>query len=171
MHQIIKMKINRLENKKMEHIKFYIFLIFNILLIIISLFFQSCTSITRFSNTKQEYIEIDKNLSKNTENLEIKPGQIIRGVASYYSDDFIGRKTANGEIYSKTKFTAAHRTLPFGTKLKVTNLKNSKFVFVVVNDRGPFISGRMLDLSYSAAAELDMIKDGVAEVYIEIVDN
>jgi rare lipoprotein A len=141
-----------------------------IAILILSLFSISCSSSIRFSNSKQENYKVDKSFYDNNENIEFKPGQVIRGFASYYSDDFIGRKTANGEIYSKNKYTAAHRTLPFGTKLKVTNLRNSKFVFVVVNDRGPFISGRVLDLSYSAAAELDMIKDGVAEVEIEIIN-
>lgn len=150
----------------------YVFLKIRLIItiILLSLFSISCSSTIRFSNSKQENDNVDKSFYDNNENTEVKPGQVIRGFASYYSDDFIGRKTANGEIYSKNKYTAAHRTLPFGTKLKVTNLRNSKFVFVVVNDRGPFISGRVLDLSYSAAAQLDMIKDGVAEVEIEIIN-
>lgn len=150
----------------------YIFLKIRLIIaiLILSLFSISCSSSIRFSNSKQENYKVDKSYYDNNENTEVKPGLVIRGFASYYSDDFIGRTTANGEIYSKNKYTAAHRTLPFGTKLKVTNLRNSKFVFVVVNDRGPFISGRVLDLSYSAAAQLDMIKDGVAEVEIEIIN-
>ncbi|HPD33752.1 MAG TPA: septal ring lytic transglycosylase RlpA family protein [Candidatus Kapabacteria bacterium] len=97
-------------------------------------------------------------------------GTTFRGWASYYSDDFQNRKTASGEAYDKNKLTAAHRDLPFGTKLKVTNLKNNKSVIVIVNDRGPFVSGRILDLSYRAAKEIDMIADGIAEVEIEVIE-
>jgi rare lipoprotein A len=91
------------------------------------------------------------------------------GYASYYADKFENRKTANGEFYSGSKLTAAHRELPFGTYLKVTNRKNLKQVIVKVNDRGPFVSGRILDLSRSAAEQLDMLQDGIASVEIEII--
>ncbi|MFY7899680.1 MAG: septal ring lytic transglycosylase RlpA family protein [Chitinophagaceae bacterium] len=89
------------------------------------------------------------------------------GNASYYADKFIGRSTANGEKYSATKFTAAHRTLPFGTMVKVTNLQNGKSVVVRINDRGPFVSGRIIDLSKIAAKQIDVITAGVARVKIE----
>ncbi|MBS9523934.1 septal ring lytic transglycosylase RlpA family protein [Litoribacter ruber] len=88
------------------------------------------------------------------------------GKASYYANKFQGRKTANGEIYSHNKLTAAHRTLPFGTQVKVTNLKNGKTVTVRINDRGPFVKGRVIDLSRSAARKIDMIRDGVVNVEI-----
>lgn len=83
------------------------------------------------------------------------------GVASFYHDKYHGRKTANGEIYNKDSLTCAHRTLPFGTKLLITNLDNSKTVQVVVNDRGPFIDNREIDLSYAAADSLDFIEKGL----------
>ncbi|WP_291860319.1 septal ring lytic transglycosylase RlpA family protein [Marinilabilia sp.] len=89
------------------------------------------------------------------------------GLASYYADKFEGRQTASGEIYSHSKLTAAHPSLPFGTMLKVTNLRNSKTVFVRVNDRGPFVKGRIVDLSKSAAIQLDAVKDGLIKVKIE----
>lgn len=89
------------------------------------------------------------------------------GLASYYADKFEGRQTASGEIYSHSKLTAAHPSLPFGTMLKVTNLKNSKTVFVRVNDRGPFVKGRIIDLSKSAAIQLNAVKDGLIKVKIE----
>lgn len=92
------------------------------------------------------------------------------GTASYYSNEFQGKKTASGEKYDQHKYTAAHRTLPFGTQLKVTNLKNGKSVVVIVNDRGPFSKNRLIDLSFIAAKELDMIRDGVAQVKIEEVN-
>ena len=92
------------------------------------------------------------------------------GVASYYGEKFHGRKTANGEVFNMYKLTAAHRVLPLGTIAKVTNLENGRWVVVKVNDRGPFIEGRILDLSFAAALELEMVKQGTAKVMIEIVD-
>lgn len=100
-----------------------------------------------------------------------EPGSIVlRGAASYYGDEFQGRMTSNGEIYLRDKFTAAHRSLPFGTLLLVTNLKNNLSVVVKVNDRGPFKPSRILDLSYAAAEEIKMIRDGVAEVKISVIE-
>lgn len=93
-----------------------------------------------------------------------------KGGASYYADKFHGRTTANGEKYDKNKYTAAHRKLPFGTMVKVTNLVNGKYVIVRVNDRGPFVKNRIIDVSRRAAHELDFIRQGVAKVKIEIID-
>jgi rare lipoprotein A len=94
----------------------------------------------------------------------------LKGKASYYGSEFNGRKTANGEIYDETAMTAAHRTLPFGTVLRVTNVRNRLSVIVRINDRGPFHPDRILDLSKSAAEELDLIQFGVTEIEAEIVD-
>lgn len=91
-------------------------------------------------------------------------------VASFYADKFNGRRTASGEIFDTNGYTAAHKTLPFGTVLKVTNLDNGKSVNVRVNDRGPFVQGREIDVSKAAASELDMIGSGTAKVSLEIVD-
>ena len=91
-------------------------------------------------------------------------------VASFYADKFNGRRTASGEIFDTNGYTAAHKTLPFGTVLKVTNLDNGKSVKVRVNDRGPFVQGREIDVSKAAATELDMIGSGTAKVSLEIVD-
>ena len=87
--------------------------------------------------------------------------------ASWYGEKFHGRQTASGEIYNMYDRTAAHRSLPFGTKLRVKNLANQRVTTVKVNDRGPFIRGRDLDLSYGAAKDLDMMSQGVAEVFVE----
>ncbi len=92
------------------------------------------------------------------------------GVASYYGKQFHGRKTANGEIFNMYKLTAAHRVLPLGTVVKVTNLANGRWVVVKVNDRGPFIEGRILDLSFAAALEIEMVQPGTAKIMIEIVE-
>lgn len=89
-----------------------------------------------------------------------------KGKASYYSNKFNGRRTASGEKFRNSKRTAAHRTLPFGTKVKVTNLRNGKSVKVRINDRGPFVAGRIIDLSRKAARRIDMDKEGVGNVKI-----
>lgn len=93
------------------------------------------------------------------------------GLASFYADKFEGRETANGEIYYHAKKTAAHRTLPFGTIVKVTNLENEKTAVVRINDRGPFIDNRIIDLSKSVAHELGFVKKGLAKVKIEVIAN
>ena len=89
-----------------------------------------------------------------------------QGKASYYANKFNGRKTASGEKFRNSKLTAAHKTLPFGTKVKVTNLRNGKSVKVRINDRGPFVAGRIIDLSKKAARRIDMDKEGVGNVKI-----
>ncbi len=92
------------------------------------------------------------------------------GTASWYGKKYQGRKTANGEISDMYKHTAAHRKLPLVTIVKVTNLKNRKSVVVRVNDRGPYIRGRIIDLSYAAAKKIGMVEDGIAKVKIEVVN-
>ena len=91
------------------------------------------------------------------------------GYASYYSKKFKGRRTASGEIFDPMKLTAAHRKLPFGTLVKVTNLENHKSVIVRINDRGPFIKGRIIDLSYKAALKIGLVSKGVAKVKLEVI--
>ncbi len=80
------------------------------------------------------------------------------GKASYYADKFVGRKTASGAVYRKNKRTAAHPTLPFGTKVTVLNLKNRRRVKVRINDRGPFVAGRIIDVSKKSARKLSMLR-------------
>jgi rare lipoprotein A len=96
-------------------------------------------------------------------------GYRASGQASYYADKFQGRKTASGERYDRKARTAAHRTLPFGTKVKVTNVKNGKSVVVRINDRGPFVKGRIIDLSRSAFAAIGDPRTGVISVRVEAV--
>ena len=88
------------------------------------------------------------------------------GNASYYSDSFKGRQTASGAIFRQGKKTAAHKTLPFGTRVTVTNLKNGRKVKVRINDRGPFVQGRIIDLSKKAAKKIGMLNAGVVPVKI-----
>ena len=97
-------------------------------------------------------------------------GHIERGLASWYGPGFHAERTASGETYDMYAMTAAHKTLPIPTYLRVTNLKNNRSVIVRVNDRGPFVGGRIIDLSYTAAHRLDMIRDGTAPVEIRAVD-
>lgn len=96
--------------------------------------------------------------------------QTQTGKASFYADKFEGRPTASGEKYKHNKLTAAHKSLPFGTLIRVTNLKNNLSVEVTVNDRGPYIEGRIVDLSKSAAEKLEFINIGLADVKVEVVD-
>ncbi len=88
------------------------------------------------------------------------------GKASYYADKFEGRATASGEKFHQHKKTGAHRTLPFGTKVKVTNTATGKTTKVRINDRGPFVNGRIIDLSKRAAKKINMLQVGVAEITI-----
>ncbi len=97
------------------------------------------------------------------------PGYTETGYASWYGNPYHGRRAANGEIYDMYKLTAAHRTLPFGTQIKVTNLENSRSVLVRINDRGPFIKGRIVDLSLAGAREIRMVGPGTALVRLEVL--
>ena len=104
-----------------------------------------------------------------------KPGgpessTIVDGVASYYGREHHGKKTANGEIFNMNKLTAAHRSLPFGSQVKVTNLSNQRSVIVQINDRGPYYQGRIIDLSLAAAERLEMVNSGIAKVKLEVLD-
>ena len=92
---------------------------------------------------------------------------ITEGNASYYAHRFHGRLTANGERFNMHELTAAHKSLPFGSMVQVTNLANGKKVLVRINDRGPYIKGRIIDLSLKAAKEIDLLKKGVTNVRIE----
>ena len=92
------------------------------------------------------------------------------GKASYYAMKFQSRKTASGERFNNSAMTAAHKTLPFGTRVVVTNLKNGKTVTVRINDRGPFVRGRIIDLSQAAFAKIENLEKGLAEVKISVVN-
>ncbi len=96
-------------------------------------------------------------------------GRSWTGMASYYADKFHGRMTANGEIYDMYAMTAAHKKLAFGTIVKVTYLSNGKSVRVRINDRGPFVKGREIDLSLGAAEKIGMVQSGVGKVRLEII--
>ncbi len=97
------------------------------------------------------------------------PRYVEEGKATWYGPGFVGKHTANGERFWPCRLTAAHKTLPFDARVKVTNLQNGKTVRVRINDRGPFGEGRIIDLSRSAAAAIQMVRAGVVDVRIEVV--
>jgi rare lipoprotein A (peptidoglycan hydrolase) len=153
--------------------------ILNFIFIVLFMLFtlQGCISFVRFASKDKEketeYIdkgnvtitEIDP---ERTKSLRVLYSE--EGYASYYSYEFHGKKTANGEIFDKDKLSAAHRTLPLGTIARVTNLKNGKSIILRINDRGPFKSGRILDVSYAAAVQLDFVKEGITKVRIDVLE-
>jgi len=102
--------------------------------------------------------------------ISLATAQVQTGKASFYADKFEGIPTASGEKYRHNKFTGAHKTLPFGTKVRITNLANEKTVEVTINDRGPYVEGRIVDLSKAAAEQLGFLNYGLADVKLEIVD-
>jgi rare lipoprotein A (peptidoglycan hydrolase) len=138
------------------------------------LFFFMASLIMVFSlfgfNQQRSYATSYEDDSVIQETMLDNPDSIIQGKASFYGSEFNGRKTANGEIYDETALTAAHRTLPFGTVLRVTNLRNGLSVIVRINDRGPFHPDRVIDLSKNAAEEIDLITYGVTDIEAEILE-
>jgi len=101
--------------------------------------------------------------------VKAKANKSMKGLAAVYSDKFNGRKTASGQKFSQSQLTAAHRLLPLGTNVRVTNLRNNKSVEVRINDRGPFHRSRVIDLSTAAATEVGMKKTGIALVQLEVI--
>jgi rare lipoprotein A len=99
----------------------------------------------------------------------VVPGSAQSGIASFYGSDFEGRRTANGERYRGAEFTAAHKTLPFGTRIRITHVRTGRTVEVRVNDRGPHRKGRIVDLSHRAAEALGILRDGLAKVTLEVL--
>jgi len=106
---------------------------------------------------------------KSSGHAPAKKGRVQRGKATWYGGKFHGRKTASGERFDKRSMTAAHRTLPFGTIVRVTNLRNKRSVEVRINNRGPYGKGRIIDVSEAAARKLGMISAGVVPVTVEVV--
>lgn len=159
------------------------------LLILIVLMFPFCFAETNLTPKMVEKEASNKNYKvemvtkpiKKKESRNLKIGDIksadtslytdnitdtLNGKVSFYGDEFHGRKTASGEIFDQNKLTAAHKTLPFGTKLLVINPKNGKSVVLTVNDRGPFVKNRVIDITKSAAKHLSILNSGIA--YLEI---
>jgi rare lipoprotein A (peptidoglycan hydrolase) len=150
-------------------------------LILLSLLAQSCAAISDLSRRDDPPLIGNENPgSANVQKASIESGvkekspkpttkYTFRGTASWYGPGFHGKKTASGEIYDQTKFTAAHKTLPLGSKARVTNLDNGSSVVVEINDRGPFVNGRILDVSRAAAGALGFAESGTAPVRVELI--
>lgn len=139
-----------------------------LILLVFMVFLLGFTIVTNESdlNSTETGIETENDVIGATLVNYIDKGNIV---ASWYGPRFHGKRTANGEIYDQMALTAAHKSMKFGTLLRVTNPKNSKSVIVRINDRGPYIRGRQLDLSKAAALELGILDQGIAKVSIEQV--
>ncbi|MEL7241201.1 MAG: septal ring lytic transglycosylase RlpA family protein [Cyanobacteria bacterium J06641_2] len=133
---------------------------------------------TELTKPKKQAVKIKKTASnkhhtkawrRKRRRTAARGGRRFRGIASFYGAYFAGRKTASGERFNPSKMTAAHKTLPFGTRVRVTNMRNGRSVVVRINDRGPFIRGRVIDLSRGAAGVIGMIGRGIAPVRVEVL--
>ena len=136
-------------------------------------FLAGCSSTPRFAGRTEERSREHKSTVQPEQSTYQSSGKILLtldGIASYYAHDFNGKMTSNGEIFDMNALTAAHRTFPFGTKVRVTNLENNKTVIVRVNDRGPFKEGRIMDLSMGAAKEIDLMRTGTAHVRLDVLE-
>ena len=140
--------------------------------IIIFATFFNCSNAPRYY--KAESTSIKKHSKKESKSGKGKRAKghrkIIKGISSFYAEDFHGKLTANGEVYDMYGLTAAHKTMPLNTICRVTNLENNKSLILRINDRGPYIKGRILDCSYGAAKKLDFINQGTTNVKIEVIE-
>tara|TARA_B100001996_G_C18474434_1_gene521285 strand:- start:123 stop:605 length:483 start_codon:yes stop_codon:yes gene_type:complete len=146
--------------------------VYNLILVYLIYFIGACISSPRY--TSQEFSTPNSKTKPKSSNKKInknkKHKKIIYGVSSFYAEDFHGKLTANGEVYDMYGLTAAHKTLPLNTICRVTNQENGKSLILRINDRGPYIKGRILDCSYGAAKKLDFIVQGTTNVKIEIIE-
>ena len=132
-----------------------------------------CSSAPRYTTGDAKKVSTKKtSLSPrlNTKNSFNKHRKTIKGVSSFYAEDFHGKLTANGEVYDMYGLTAAHKTLPLNTIVRVTNISNEKSLILRINDRGPYVKGRILDCSYGAAKKLGFVNDGTTDVKIEVIE-
>ena len=128
-------------------------------------FIIHCSNSPRYTGNSGSSYKPKKNLKSTP-----KSNNRFKGISSYYGADFHGKLTANGEVYDMYGLTAAHKTLPLNTTVRVTNLANNKSLILRINDRGPYIKGRILDCSYGAAKKLDFLLQGTTKVRIEIIE-
>jgi len=134
------------------------------LILISSILIVSCGSSIAYG----DYVDTTGWSRKQIESIKNHPKTQI-GIASYYGKKFHKKRTANGEIFNMYKVSAAHKSYPLGTKVRVTNLENGKSIKLVINDRGPFVKGRIIDLSYKAARKLDFVNQGTTKVRIDVI--
>tara|TARA_Y100000768_G_scaffold69860_1_gene49134 strand:+ start:1434 stop:1874 length:441 start_codon:yes stop_codon:yes gene_type:complete len=133
-------------------------------ILIFAMFVVSCGSSIAYG----DYVDTTGWSRKQIESIKKHPQTQI-GIASYYGKKFHKKRTANGEIFNMYKVSAAHKSYPLGTKVRVTNLENGKSIKLVINDRGPFVKGRIIDLSYKAARKLDFVNQGTTKVRINVI--
>jgi len=129
------------------------------------IFLFGCSNVPRYTSD-----ESPKRKTKPSRIATTPRKKVYYGIASFYSDDFHGKLTANGEVFDMYGLTAAHKTMPLNTIIRVTNLDNDKSVILRVNDRGPYVKGRILDCSYGAAVKLGFVNQGTARVKIEVIE-
>lgn len=134
------------------------------ILFLIIFFITSCGSSIAYG----DYVNTTGMSRKQIEAIKNHPKTQI-GIASYYGKKFHKKRTANGEIFNMYKVSAAHKSYPLGTKVRVTNLENGKSLKLVINDRGPFVRGRIIDLSYKAARKLGFVNQGTVKVRIDVL--
>ena len=115
-----------------------------------------------------DYVNSDGMTRKEIESIQNHPHVQI-GISSYYGKEFHKKRTASGQIFDMHKISAAHKTLPLGTKIRVTNLKNGRSLTMTITDRGPFVKGRILDVSYKAAKKLSFVNQGTTKVRIDVL--
>ena len=125
---------------------------------------------TEFSSKKKEKPSSKKNKNGKKKSKFNKSKTVYKGISSYYGPKFHGKLTANGEIFDMYGVTAAHKEFPFNTVVRVTNEKNGKSLLIRINDRGPYIAGRILDCSFGAAKKLGFVGEGTAKVKIEVLE-
>jgi rare lipoprotein A len=133
--------------------------------------FKARKGLVRGAFTSLLVILLSSCIPYTSRTMNLEPAVLLSevGLASWYGPKFHGRKTASGQVYDMYAKTAAHRTLPFGSIVRVTDLKTGKNTIVVINDRGPFVEGRIIDLSLAAAQEIGLDKNGLAKVKIEVI--
>ena len=145
-----------------------------IILYLISFIILGCSSSPRYAveefKKNTDINKRNKNKEKGSRAIASKHRRVMNGISSFYAEDFHGKLTANGEIYDMYGVTAAHKTLPLNTICRVTNKENGKSLILRINDRGPYIKGRILDCSYGAAKKLDFIQQGTTDVKIEVIE-
>ncbi len=132
----------------------------------VCILFADCTNSPRYGNASGPRKKSNPRSLKTAKRVP----KVITGVSSFYGIDFHGKLTANGEVFDMYGLTAAHKSLPLNTIVRVTNLANNKSLILRINDRGPYIKGRILDCSYGAAKKLDFLSQGTTKVRIEIIE-
>ena len=144
---------------KQMHIKGSVYLLI--------LLFGGCASSPRYGASSTSVPKLSK---PGKSKKPIRHQKIMTGISSFYAEDFHGKLTANGEVYDMYGVTAAHKTLPLNTIARVTNLDNDKSLILRINDRGPYVKGRILDCSYGAAKKLGFLNKGTTRVKIEVIE-